>query len=143
MRMPEMNGLELIRHLKNHKFGFPVIVVTGQGDVPLAIEAIREGAVDFIEKPFEDGMVLRAVHSALNLQEGELEKRVIRSRLAALSPRERQVLDCLAAGKSNWVVANDLGFSVRVIEIYRANVMAKMEATSLFHLVRMALIADK
>jgi two-component system response regulator FixJ len=143
MRMPEMDGLELIRHLTSHRIGLPVIAVTGQDDVSLAVEAMREGAADFIEKPFNDGVVLSAVRCALNLQERDSEKRAIRMRLAALSPRERQVLDALATGQSHRGIADNLGVSVRVIEIHRANIMAKMEATSLLHLVRTVLIAEK
>ncbi len=143
IRMPEMNGLELIRHLKSRQIAFPVIAVTGQGDITLAVEAIREGAVDFIEKPFDDGLVLGAVRSALYSQERNLVKRAIRNRLAALSPRERQVLDGLAAGQSNRVIADNLGVGVRVVEIHRANIMAKTETKSLVHLVRMVLMADE
>jgi two-component system response regulator FixJ len=122
-----------------------VVVITGHGDVPLAVEAMKAGALDFIEKPYEDEVLLGAVRSALSTQGADArrdsERAEIQARLAGLSPRERQVLDGLVAGRPNKTIAYDLGISARTVEIYRANVMTKMQAPSLSHLVRMALIS--
>jgi two-component system, LuxR family, response regulator FixJ len=145
VRMPEVDGIELLRRLRQRNIGWPVIVITGHGDVSLAVEAMKEGAVDFIEKPYDSEVLLGAVRNALSLHEQsaarESEKAEIGERMAVLSPRERQVLDGLVAGRPNKIIAHDLGISDRTVEIYRANVMSKMQATSLSHLVRMALIA--
>jgi two-component system response regulator FixJ len=144
IRMPDMDGLELQRRLHGVKTGFPVIVITGHGDVPLAVEAMKAGAVDFIEKPFEDEVLLSAIRVALsrNIKDGERRSRLvaIRERLKLLSEREREVLNGLVAGKPNKIIAHDLGISARTVEVYRANVMTKMQADSLSELVRMALL---
>jgi two-component system response regulator FixJ len=143
--MPEIDGLELVRSLKRLNVDLPVIVITGHGDVPLAVDAMKAGAVDFIEKPYDGEVLLAAVRSALSARRTDAkrdsERAEIQERLAALSPRERQVLDGLVAGQPNKTIAHELGISARTVEIYRANVMAKMQATSLSQLVRMALIA--
>jgi len=147
VRMPEMSGLELVRNLNSRGFGLPVIVITGHGDVPLAIEAMREGVVDFIEKPFDDDLILKALHAALARGRDQLERAAQRSlvahRLASLSMRERQVLNGLMDGHANKVVAQELGISPRTVEVYRANLMSKMQAGSLSELVRMALLAEE
>ena len=144
VRMPEVSGVELLRRLRQLEIGLPVIVITGHGDVPLAVEAMKLGAVDFLEKPFDDDVLLAAVRSALNRFERdarrEAEQTEIHERLGGLSARERQVLDGLVAGHPNKIIAFDLGISPRTVEIYRANVMTKMQAASLSDLVRMALI---
>ncbi|WP_046868691.1 response regulator FixJ [Microvirga massiliensis] len=145
IRMPEMDGLELQRHLHNRGIDLPVIVITGHADVPMAVEAMKAGAVDFIEKPFDDEALLSAIRTALDTQVRDAQKgsrntEIVR-RIASLSERERQVLDGLVAGKANKVIAYDLGISPRTVEIYRANVMTKMQAASLSELVRMALMA--
>src|SRR4051812_606577 len=144
VRMPGMGGLELLRKLKDLQVALPVIVITGHGDVPLAVEAMKSGASDFIEKPFDDEALLTSVRAALNAQDGQTEqqaaKTAIAARVASLSVRERQVLEGLVAGLPNKTIAYDLGISPRTVEIYRANVMTKMEAGSLSELVRMALI---
>jgi len=143
VRMPDMTGMELIRRLQELKITLPIIVITGHGDVPLAVEAMKCGAADFIEKPFDDDLFLAAVRSALNVQAADQERQTARSaidaRLALLSPRERDVLEGLVAGQPNKIIAYELGISPRTVEIYRANVMTKMEAASLSELVRMAL----
>jgi two-component system, LuxR family, response regulator FixJ len=143
--MPEIGGLEIVRSLKKLKLDIPVIVITGHSDVPLAVEAMKAGAADFIEKPYDGEALLAAVRSALNTRrldaQRDGERAQIQERLAALSPRERQVLEGLVAGHPNKTIAHELGISSRTVEIYRANVTAKMQATSLSHLVRMALIA--
>jgi two-component system, LuxR family, response regulator FixJ len=144
VRMPGIDGIELLRRLKARGFGLPVIVMTGHADVPMAVEAMKEGAVDFIEKPFDDDLFLAAVRSALRLQEQHAQRDAqiaeVQARLQGLSERERQVLGGLVAGKANKVIAYDLGISPRTVEIYRANVMTKMQAGSLSELVRMALV---
>ena len=145
VRMPGMSGIDLLRRLKELKISLPVIVITGHGDVPLAVEAMRIGAVDFIEKPFDDEVLLAAVRSALRQTEAEgklqAERAEIERRLATLSGRESDVLRGLVSGHANKRIAFDLGISPRTVEIYRANLMTKMCAASLSDLVRMALVA--
>jgi two-component system response regulator FixJ len=145
VRMPEMTGIELLRRLREGGSNVPVIVITGHGDIPLAVEAMKFGAADFFEKPYDDESLLAAVRVALNRQEGEAQKQAQRSildeRLATLSHRERQVLEGLVAGKPNKIIAFDHDISPRTVEVYRANVMTKMQASSLSELVRMALTA--
>ncbi len=144
VRMPGMSGVDLLRRLKELKIGMPVIVITGHGDVALAVEAMKVGAVDFLEKPFDDDVLLASVQSALKRQDGETKRHIerleIEGRLAGLSNRERDVLGGLVAGRANKQIAFDLGISPRTVEIYRANLMNKMKAGSLSDLVRMALI---
>jgi two-component system response regulator FixJ len=146
VRMPGIDGIELIRRLKARGIALPVIVMTGHADVPMAVEAMKEGAVDFLEKPFGDEVFLAAVRSALARQEKNshhgTQVAEVQGRFEALSVRERQVLDGLVAGKANKVIAYDLGISPRTVEIYRANVMAKMQAKSLSELVRLALLIE-
>jgi two-component system response regulator FixJ len=131
--------------LKELKSPLPVIVITGHGDVPLAVEAMKFGAADFLEKPFDDEILLATVRAALSRQDDDsrrlAERAGIDERLAALSKRERDVLDGLVAGHANKRIAFDLGISPRTVEIYRANLMTKMQAASLSDLVRMALIS--
>jgi two-component system, LuxR family, response regulator FixJ len=145
VRMPEVSGIDLLRRLEEFKLGVPVIVITGHGDVPLAVEAMKIGAVDFIEKPFDDEVLLTSVRSALNRldrdHKRQAERREVEARLATLSSRERDVLEGLVAGQANKQIAYELGISPRTIEIYRANLMTKMQAASLSDLVRMALTA--
>jgi two-component system, LuxR family, response regulator FixJ len=145
VRMPEVSGIDLLKRLRELAISLPVIVITGHGDVPLAVEAMKLGAVDFLEKPFDDDALLAAVHSAL-ASEGDSSKRTaelteLNEKLKALSNRERQVLEGLVKGHPNKTIAYDLGISPRTVEIYRANVMTKMDAGSLSELVRMALVA--
>ena len=145
VRMPGLSGVDLLRRLRELKLGIPVIVITGHGDVPLAVEAMKIGALDFLEKPFDDEVLLASVRSALNQlnqdQKRQAERNEIERRLAALSNRERDVLEGLVSGHANKQIAYDLGISPRTIEIYRANLMTKMQAASLSDLVRMALIS--
>jgi two-component system response regulator FixJ len=146
IRMPELSGIDLLRRLAELHIDVPVIVITGHGDIPLAVEAMKAGAVDFIEKPFDDDGMLTAVRSALSKgrEQGSraAEREAIAARLQSLSQRERQVLDGVVAGLPNKTIAYDLGISPRTVEVYRANVMTKMEANSLSELVRMALIGQ-
>jgi two-component system, LuxR family, response regulator FixJ len=145
IRMPGMSGVDLLRQLKARGSTMPVIVITGHGDIQLAVEAMKIGAVDFLEKPFDDEVLLASVRAALGRLEKdaqrETERTDLNNRLAALSAREREVLEGLVAGKANKVIAFDLGISPRTVEIYRAHVMTKMNAGSLSELVRMALMA--
>lgn len=145
VRMPEMNGLEMVRRLAEMGVRHPVIVMTGHADVPLAIEAVRAGVKDFIEKPFDDEALLSSIRAALAEQTGAAVRdgpdAEVVERLASLSARERQVLDGLVAGRANKVIAYDLEISPRTVEVYRANVMTKMQARSLSELVRMTILA--
>ena len=147
VRMPEMTGIELVRRLKAQGFTLPIIMITGHADVPLAVEAMKAGVADFIEKPFNDDILLAAIATALRSGEegrrGAAEVAEITGRLTSLSGREREVLDGLVAGHANKVIAFDLGISPRTVEIYRANVMTKMKAASLSELVRMAMLAER
>ena len=141
IRMPGMSGLDLLHALRAKACGLPIIVITGHGDVPLAVEAMKAGAVDFIEKPFDQEVLLSAVRTALDRSGGGAseEERIATEKLASLSARERQVLEGLVAGQSNKAIARDLGISPRTVEVYRANLMTKLEARSLSELIRMAL----
>ncbi|HEY6861264.1 MAG TPA: response regulator FixJ [Pseudolabrys sp.] len=145
VRMPGITGIELLRCVKESGLDIPVIVITGHGDISLAVEAMKIGAVDFLEKPFDDDLLLASVRSALNKEAGTAKHKAevadIHDKLAALSNRERQVLEGLVVGKANKVIAFDLGISPRTVEIYRANLMTKMAANSLSDLVRMAMTA--
>jgi two-component system response regulator FixJ len=146
VRMPEMNGLELVRRLNERGSTMPVIVITGHGDVPLAVEAMKAGVVDFLEKPFDDEVLLRAVSAALDARDRaahqEADRKRFETMLVSLSPREQEVLRGVVSGKANKVIAYDLGISPRTVEVYRANVMTKTQASSLSELVRMALLAE-
>lgn len=147
IRMPQMSGMELVRRLRDEGASFPVIVITGHADVPLAVEAMKAGVVDFIEKPFGDEVLLSAVRQAMAREVDQHAEREARAemlaRIESLSGRERDVLDGLVAGRSNKVIAFDLGISPRTIEIYRANLMTKMGASGLSDLVRMTLLARR
>jgi two-component system response regulator FixJ len=143
--MPEITGIDLLRKMNEAQRDLPVIVITGHGDIALAVEAMKIGAVDFLEKPFDDDHLISAVRAALH-KDADIAKRQaelgdIQEKLAALSNRERQVLEGLVAGHANKIIAFDLGISPRTVEIYRANVMTKMAANSLSDLVRMAMTA--
>ena len=145
VRMPGIDGIEMLRRLKAQHCRFPVIIMTGHGDVPLAVEAMKLGAVDFLEKPFDDSVLISMVQSGLRRAEPEARNealtREIAIRVESLSPRERQVMDGLVAGLSNKAIAREYDISPRTIEVYRANVMTKMQAGSLSELVRLAMRA--
>ncbi|HDZ74913.1 MAG TPA: response regulator [Aurantimonas coralicida] len=145
LRMPDMSGVDLLHRLKDAQALMPAIVVTGHGDVPMAVEAMKAGALDFIEKPFEDEVLIAAIHRAA----AELEQRLdgvdvqaIQARITTLTQRESEVLSGVVRGLPNKSVAFDLNISPRTVEVYRANIMAKMQAGSLAELVRMALLVD-
>jgi two-component system, LuxR family, response regulator FixJ len=143
--MPGISGVDLLRRIRELGLSTPVIVITGHGDVQLAVEAMKLGARDFIEKPFDDDLLLGAIRSALDDEDRQVqrdeERRGLIERFSSLTNREQDVLQGLVAGKPNKIVAFDLGISPRTIEIYRANVMTKMRAGSLSELVRMAIVA--
>jgi two-component system, LuxR family, response regulator FixJ len=145
IRMPGLNGIELVRELKCRRMACPVILITGHGDVALAVEAMKAGAADFIEKPFDDEALLGAIRAALMAQstsQGDnAAKMAAEAKLADLSPRERDVLQGLVAGKINKVIAHELSISPRTVEVYRANLMAKTGARSMSELMRIALAA--
>jgi two-component system response regulator FixJ len=145
VRMPGVDGIELLKRMKAVHSTFPIVIMTGHGDVPLAVEAMKLGAVDFLEKPFEDDRLIAMIEAAIRLAElaarDEAVTHDIAGRIATLSPRERQVMDGLIAGLSNKLIARDYDISPRTIEVYRANVMTKMQANSLSELVRLAMRA--
>jgi two-component system response regulator FixJ len=145
VRMPGMSGLDLVRRLKELGVPLPIIMITGHGDVPLAVEAMRAGVADFIEKPFDDDVLLRSIRSALasraEHQAESSERKRFEEILATLSGREKDVLRGVVAGKMNKVIAHELGISPRTVEVYRANVMSKTGANGLSELVRIALLA--
>ena len=146
VRMPVIDGIELLKRLKVTRGDLPVVIMTGHGEVPLAVEAMKLGAIDFLEKPFEDDRLIGMIDAALTQAEAgarsEAVAHDIASRVASLSPRERQVMDGLVAGLSNKLIAKEYDISPRTIEVYRANVMTKMQAGSLSELVRLAMRAD-
>ncbi len=143
LRMPDMTGVELLEQLAASGNMLPAIVITGHGDVPMAVAAMKTGALDFIEKPFSEDVLLqaieRAVEQAATASETADWEDDVRSRLEGLSERERQVLEGVVEGHPNKVIAFNLGISPRTVEVYRASLMGKMQARSLPELVRMAL----
>jgi len=145
VRMPGIDGIELLKRMKAQQSPFPILIMTGHGDVPLAVEAMKLGAVDFLEKPFEDDRLTVMIESAIRQAEptarSEAVAQDIAARVASLSPRERQVMEGLIAGLSNKLIAREYDISPRTIEVYRANVMTKMQANSLSELVRLAMRA--
>jgi len=145
IRMPGIDGLELQRRITELELNLPVIIMTGHGDIALAVQAMKAGAIDFIEKPFDDELMLSAIRIALDRHDEvgyrKAEIVEIQTKLQSLSLRERQVLDGLLGGHANKVIAYDLSLSARTVEVHRANIMTKMAATSLSLLVRKALVA--
>jgi two-component system response regulator FixJ len=145
VRMPGVDGLDLLRRLRTDLKKLPVVIMTGHGDVSLAVEAMKLGAVDFLEKPFEDDRLVGMILASLRQDEDSAKIEAVTidlvARIASLSPRERQVLDGLIAGRPNKLIARDFDISPRTIEVYRANVMTKMQAGSVSELVRLAIRA--
>jgi two-component system response regulator FixJ len=143
LRMPDMDGVELLRRLRASGAMLPAIVITGHGDVQMAVEAMKNGALDFIEKPFADDVLIdsigRAVNRAVEQHQSAAAAEQVRQRLETLSDRERQVLGGVVAGQPNKTIAFNLGISPRTVEVYRAGLMAKMQARSLAELVRMVM----
>jgi FixJ family two-component response regulator len=147
IRMPNMSGLELQQRLNELHHIIPIVFITGHGDIPMAVEAMQHGAVDFIQKPFRDQDLIDRINQGLEkdrINRDDLKQRDgIRERIGDLTPREREVLDLVAQGKANKVIAGDLNVSQRTVEIHRARVMEKMGASSLAHLVRMVIEANR
>ncbi len=147
LRMPHMNGVELLEALAARGLHVPAIVITGHGDVPMAVAAMKAGASDFIEKPFADGVLIEAIRRACAAAETQAEAgpapAVIRERIAQLTGREREILTGIVAGLPNKTIAYDLQISPRTVEVHRANIMSKMQAKSLPELVRMTLTVDR
>jgi two-component system response regulator FixJ len=146
LRMPDMSGVELLRRLRDADAMLPAVVITGHGDVQMAVEAMKHGALDFIEKPFSDEVLVdsigRAVNRAAERVQSEAANVVVRQRVGSLSERERQVLKGVVAGQPNKTIAFELGISPRTVEVYRAGLMSKMQAKSLPELVRMVMGID-
>lgn len=146
LRMPDINGVELLQKLNAIGASVPAVVITGHGDVPMAVAAMKAGASDFIEKPFEDEVLINAIKRAVSrldtITEIVDDVSAIRSRLDHLSDRERQVLSAVVAGLPNKTIAYDLNISPRTVEVHRANIMSKMQASSLPELVRMAIAME-
>lgn len=146
VRMPETSGLDLQEQLNKDGFTLPIIIITGHADVPMAIRALKAGAFDFIEKPFNDQLLIERIQQAIdhchNMTKKQQRLQETRDRLAKLTFREQQVLDGVVAGKSNKVIAKDLDISIKTIEVHRANLMAKMDANSLSDLIRKTLSAQ-
>ncbi len=147
IRMPGMSGLELQNELARLGVGLPIIFITGHGDIPMAVEAMRRGALDFIRKPFPDEELLGRIHEALDMEAADRASQVARdaieSRFKTLSPREREVFERVAAGQANKVIAIELGISERTVEIHRAQVMRKMETRTLAQLVRIKIVLEE
>lgn len=146
IRMPDMDGLELQIELKRRGSRLPVIVITGHGDVPLAVRAMKAGAIEFLEKPYDDQTLLDSLRLALNQagnQSGDQQTAArVQEKLATLTPREREVFDLVVMGKLNKVIAYELSISSRTVEIHRGRLMHKMGARNLADLVRMGLAAE-
>jgi two-component system response regulator FixJ len=142
LRMPGMDGLTLLQRLASSGSKLPVVVVTGHGDVPLAVRAMKAGAVDFLQKPYGNEAMLEVVRRALasEVSYEDIDADAVTARLGAITPRERDVLGQLVVGHPNKIIAHELNISPRTVEIHRANLMKKMQADSLSHLVRMALV---
>lgn len=142
IRMPGIDGLELQQRLKSAKNDLPLIFITGHGDIQMAVQAIKEGASDFIEKPFDDQILIDAVQTALKRKAPVSTAKPSAEaleRMASLTPREKEVLDCLVIGKLNKITAHELGMSIRTVETHRARIMQKMQARSLSELVRLVM----
>ncbi len=147
IRMPGMSGLELQAYLGDHKVDVPIIFITGHGDIPMAVEAMKRGAVDFIRKPFRDQELIDRIHEALQVEKSQRDAAAnlaeLRSRADSLTPRESEVFARVADGQANKVVAIELGISERTVEIHRSQVMQKMQARNLAGLVRMRIVLEQ
>lgn len=143
VHMPEINGLDLMTAMRERGLSIPVIVMTGKADVRLAVDAMKHGAVDFFEKPFDSEMLIASINKALARIQTNSDARSIEKRLTTLTGREKEVLAGLFKGQQNKVIAYELGISVRTVEVHRTNLMTKMQATSLSDLIRMAVVAER
>ncbi len=146
VRMPGMSGPELQEQLRANNINIPIIIITGHGDVPTAVRTMKAGAIDVLEKPFSDDLLLERVHQALERDAAtrteQAEREKVAKRMARLTPREREVMGAIVQGKLNKVIAADLGLSTRTVEIHRARIMEKMEARSVSTLTRMVLLME-
>ncbi len=147
LRMPGISGLELQEILRTRNIPIPIIIITGYGEVPAAVQAMRKGAVDFLEKPFNDQVLLDHVQKAIaedaQIRQQRAEQEAVLARLALLTPREREVMDLVIAGKSNKVIASQLGISPKTVEFHRSQIMKKMKADSVAGLVALVISAAK
>ena len=147
VRMPGMSGLDLQTELSTRKIGIPIIIITGHAEVPVAVRALKAGAMDFIEKPFSDQLLLDRIRRAIELDEEvrrvQSQRREVAARLAQLTPREREVMELVIAGKPNKVIASELGLSPKTVEVHRAHVMKKMRVDSLADLVRLGMMSRR
>ena len=147
IRMPAMSGLELQEMLQKKKIRIPIIIITGYGDVPVAVQAMKKGAVDLIEKPFSDQVLLDRIQNSIaediQARQKEAERKELESRLALLTPRERQVMDLVTAGKLNKVIASKLGLSQKTVEFHRNHIMEKMKVDSVAELVRLVTMVSR
>jgi len=146
VRMPGMSGLELQKELQRRTIFIPIVIITGHGDIDMAVQAMKAGAIDFIEKPFNDDSLLNAIEKAVNTNQNHLDKKVIQAKiqqhLQQLTPREHEVMEMVTQGYANKKIATDLGVTTKTIEAHRAKVMEKMQAASLAELVRMSVLAE-
>jgi len=147
IRMPGMSGLDLQNELAARKVNIPILVITGHAEVPVAVRAMKAGAFDFIEKPFSDQLLLdrirRAIEKDAGFRRARSQRAEVAARLAQLTPREREVMDLVVAGKANKVIASELGLSPKTVEVHRAHVMKKMQVGSLADLVRLGMLSRK
>jgi two-component system response regulator FixJ len=146
VRMPELSGFDLLANMKQRDLDLPVIVITAHADVPLAVQAMKAGAIDLLEKPFDDTALIASIRNAMRRRRGDSAgeaEATVRQRLAALTSRENEVLSGILKGLPNKIIAHELGISVRTVEVHRANLMAKMQAGSLSELVRMSLLVPR
>jgi RNA polymerase sigma factor (sigma-70 family) len=145
IRMPGMSGLDLQNELAARKVNIPILIITGHAEVPVAVSAMKAGALDFIEKPFSDQLLLdrirRAIEKDAEFRRAHSQRAKVAARLAALTPREREVMDLVIAGKANKVIASELGLSPKTVEVHRAHVMKKMQVDSLADLVRVGMLS--
>jgi two-component system response regulator FixJ len=145
VRMPGMSGLDLQNELAARKVNIPILIITGHAEVPVAVRAMKAGALDFIEKPFSDQLLLdrvrRAIEKDAEFRQADSLRTEVAARLAQLTPREREVMDLVIAGKANKVIASELGLSPKTVEVHRAHVMKKMQVDSLADLVRVGMLS--
>jgi two-component system response regulator FixJ len=145
IRMPGMSGLDLQNELAARKVAIPIVIITGHAEVPVAVRAMKAGALDFIEKPFSDQLLLdrirRALEADAEFRRVHSQRATVAARLAELTPREREVMDLVIAGKANKVIASELGLSPKTVEVHRAHVMKKMQVESLADLVRAGMLS--
>lgn len=147
VRLPQMDGLQLLEALRERGVEMPAVFISGHGDIPLAVRAVQAGALDFLEKPFRDDLLLEKVHNGLEIdraaRESHAERAAVEQRLEELTPREREVMEGMLQGKLNKLIASDLDVSVRTVEVHRANVLDKLHARNSSDMVRMVLSTER